>query len=383
MRRATIAIAVAFVALAARGARAQTLDLYQGTVIGSPRIVAMGGTVAAVSEDMTATLATPAAMAFRPPGATGWWDWDFYADTLLASRNTDLANSGFPASPDRPISAYAGGGCMYFGKWGFGLSGAGVNYGLPPSASGAPPTELMIAGSQFSVGRPFWDGRIGAGVSLAVAEFAIKQSQTVLFDMTAASFAGGVSLRLPATPWRAGVFGQLPTMSGAVTNNCADPTNCNGFVPPTAGKAPWQLGAGFAWRFGPTPWNEPGQTLFRDERALVVTADVVLIGPVPEGMSVPGFAAQTPQPSGRTADVLARVGAERELLPGRLRLRAGGYWEPERIEGRGGRIHGTLGAELKLFGFSFLSRERRIRIALAADFADRYQNIALSLGFWH
>ncbi len=118
MRRATITLTAALVALAAGRAGAQTLDLYQGTVMGSPRIVAMGGTVAAVSEDMTATLATPAAMAFRPAGATGWWDWDFYADTLLASRDTDLTNSGLPASPDRPVSAGAGGVCMYFGKVG-------------------------------------------------------------------------------------------------------------------------------------------------------------------------------------------------------------------------------------------------------------------------
>ncbi len=242
---------------------------------------------------------------------------------------------------------------------------------------------LSVSGSQVTVGRPFLDGRLGIGVSLAAADFWIKQGDTTLFDMTAASFAGGVSLRLPDKPWRAGLFGQLPTMSGTVTNNCADPTNCNGFVPPTAGEMPWQLGGGFAWRFGPTAWNEPGQTLFRDERALVVTADIALIGPVADGMSVAGFAAQMPQASGRTANVSARVGAEAELVPARLRLRAGSYWEPERIEGRGGRIHGTLGAELKLFGFSFLGRERRVRVALAADVADHYQNIALSLGFWH
>ena len=378
----TLAMA-ALVALVAGRARAQTLDLYQGTVIGSPRIVAMGGTVAAVSEDMTATLVTPAAMAFRPPGATGWWDWDFYADTLIASRNTDLTNSGLPAGDDRAVSAGAGGACMYFGKWGIGLSGAGVSYGLPPTAPGAATTTLAVNGSQLTVGRPFVDGRLGVGASLAVGEFSIKQGDTTLFDMTAASFAGGVSLRLPDKPWRAGLFGQLPTMTGSVTNNCSDLTSCNGFVPPTGGKMPWQIGGGFAWRFGPTVWNQPGQTLFRDERALVVTADIALIGPVAGGMSVAGFAGQMPQASGRTADLLARVGAEAELLPGRLRLRAGSYWEPERIEGRGGRIHGTLGAEFKLFGFSFLSRERRVRLALAADVADRYQNIALSLGFWH
>jgi len=383
MRRATITLTAALLALAGRRAGAQTLDLYQGTVMGSPRIVAMGGTAAAVSEDMTATPATAAAMAFRPSGATDWWDWDFYADTLLASRDTDLTNSGLPASPDRPVSAGAGGACMYFGKWGVAVSGAGVSYGLPPAAAAAPPMTLSVDGSQLTVGRPFVDGRLGLGVSLAVGEFSIRQGDATLFDMTAVSFAGGVSLRLPDKPWRAGLSGRLPTISGSVTNNCAEPTSCSGFVPPTAGEMPWQLGGGFAWRFGPSAWNQPRQTLFRDERALVVTADVAVIGPVTGGMSVAGFAAQMPQASGRTVDVSARFGAEAEVVPARLRVRAGSYWEPERIAGRGGRVHGTLGAELKLFVFSFLSRERRVRLALAGDVADRYQNIALSLGFWH
>ena len=144
-------LAMAMVALAAGRAGAQTLDLYQGTVMGSPRVVAMGGAVAAVSEDMTATLATPAAMAFRPLGSTGWWDWDFYADTVLTSSDTDLTNSGLPASPDRPVSAGAGGACMYFGKWGIGVTGADVSYGLPPTTAGATPTTLSVSGPQLTV----------------------------------------------------------------------------------------------------------------------------------------------------------------------------------------------------------------------------------------
>jgi hypothetical protein len=100
MRAGTLAVVVvaasASVLLAPARARAQTLDLQQGAVIGSPRIVGMSGTVAAVADDMTGTLATPAAMAFRPAGAVGSWDWGFYLDTLIASRDTDLANSGLP-----------------------------------------------------------------------------------------------------------------------------------------------------------------------------------------------------------------------------------------------------------------------------------------------
>jgi hypothetical protein len=42
-----------------------------------------------------------------------------------------------------------------------------------------------------------------------------------------------------------------------------------------------------------------------------------------------------------------------------------------------------MGVEWRLFKFSFWEKERRVRLALAADVAERYQNIALSIGFWH
>jgi hypothetical protein len=389
MRGATIAVLAIgamfmALALAPARARAQTLDLQQSAVIGSPRIIGMGGAVSAAAEDMTGVLATPAAMAFRPPGAVGSWDWDLYLDTLIASNDTDLTNSGLPAGPDRPIEAFAGGICLYVGKWGIGLSGAGVSYGLPPAATGAASTTLMSTGSQLAVGRAVLDGQLGIGVSIAAAEFTIKDGDTALFDMTGGSLAAGVLARPNGLPWRAALQARLPAITSAVTNDCAaDPTKCNGLVPPEHGQAPWQIGAGFAWRFGQTTWNEPTPVLFRDERALVLAADVAIVGRVPDGISVAGFAAQMQQPSGRSVTASARVGAEGEILPGRLRARAGSYWEPERIEGRGGRLHGTIGAELRLFRFNFWEKERRVRLALAADLAERYQNIALSIGFWH
>jgi hypothetical protein len=115
----------------------------------------------------------------------------------------------------------------------------------------------------------------------------------------------------------------------------------------------------------------------------VLAADVGVAGRVPDGTSVAGFAAQTAQASGRSTSVSARVGAEWEIIPGRLRLRAGSYWEPARIIDRGGRLHGTGGLEVRIFKFDFWDKERRLRLAVAGDAASHYQNIGLSIGFWH
>ena len=384
MRRAAIPILLAFpVALGATTAGAQTLDLYQNTVIGSPRIVGMGGTVAAAADDMTGTLATPAAMAFRPPGAVGSWDWDFYLDTLVASRDTDLANSGLPASPDRAIQAYAGGICLYLGKWGVAISGAGVSYGLPPAASGTAPTTLMADGSQLAVGRSVLDGQLGIGASLAIAEFAIKSGDTTLFDLTGGTLATGVLVRPTGLPWRAGLSARLPAATTDVTNNCPDPNDCNGFVPPMRGQSPWQISAGVAWRFGQMTWNEPNPGLFRDERALVLAADVAVVGPVTDGLASPGSRRRWSNRRGerrrRRRDWARRPSS---CLDG-CACASAPTGSPGRIEDRDGRLHGTTGAELRLFRFSFREKERRVRLALAADIAQRYQNIALSIGFWH
>jgi hypothetical protein len=387
--RIRIAFPIFLAALLARQAArppraaAQTLDLVQGTVVGSPRIVGMGGVVAAAAEDMTGILATPAALAFRPPGSSSGWDWDFYLDALVAPRDTDLTNSGLAAGADRAVQAFAGGACLYLGQWGVGISGSGVSFGLPPPAAGGPATELSTTSSHVAVARSAWDGQLGVGVSLAIAEFSIDNGDQNLFSISTFTFASGATWRPRGKPWRIGVSGRLPDLSSEVSNSCGDGASCNGFVPPVAGAAPWQVGAGFAWRLGELEWNQPRPALFRDERAVVLAAEVGVIGRVADGTSVAGVAAQMAQPSGRSLGVSARAGAEWEVMPGRLRLRGGSYWEPERIVGRGGRVHGTGGLEVRLFKFDFWDKERRVRIAVAGDVARHYQNIGLSIGFWH
>jgi hypothetical protein len=370
-------------ARAAAQATPGTLDLYQGTVVGSPRIVAMGGTAAAVAEDATGTLATPASVAFRPVGSTGSWDWDFYLDALASSRATDLSNSGLAADSTRAVRAFAGGLFFYFGRWGVGLSASGVEYALPPAAGATAPLTLTAQSSQLTLGRSLLGGRLGLGGSVIGGEFVVKEGAAALFDLAGAAAGVGLLWRPLSMPWRLGLAGQLPALTSAVSNNCATPTDCGGLMPPARAQNPWEVRTGIAWRFGSTPWNDPNPVLFRDERAVVVAADVALVGGVGDGISVAGFAAQTTQPSGRSANLSARIGVETELLPGRLRIRAGSYWEPGRIAGRQGRVHGTTGIELLLFRFNFRERERRVRLALAADVAVRYQNIALSIGFWH
>ncbi len=69
-------------------------------------------------------------------------------------------------------------------------------------------------------------------------------------------------------------------------------------------------------------------------------------------------------------------------MPGRLRVRAGTYWEPGLLEGAGGREHVTFGTEVMLFSFHAWGL-RRTQLTLTGDLAARYNNVGLSIGFWH
>ena len=123
-------------------------------------------------------------------------------------------------------------------------------------------------------------------------------------------------------------------------------------------------------------------TRFRDEHSLTITTDVLVTGDSPNAYGIEAFGLQQLQRSGRHSAISVRGGAEVEALPGRLRLRMGSYWEPERFVDQGGRLHFTFGMELRVFEF-WLIGTRRGRLSFTGDVASRYRNVAVSIGFWH
>ncbi|MHB8872472.1 MAG: hypothetical protein ACYC8T_02180 [Myxococcaceae bacterium] len=58
-----------------------------------------------------------------------------------------------------------------------------------------------------------------------------------------------------------------------------------------------------------------------------------------------------PEPAGHGTYVVARLGVEHDTVPGRLRLRAGTWFEPSPFEGQRQRAHVTGGADLRLGHF--------------------------------
>jgi hypothetical protein len=66
-------------------------------------------------------------------------------------------------------------------------------------------------------------------------------------------------------------------------------------------------------------------------------------------------------------------------------MRAGTYFEPSRFDGVPYRVHGTLGADVRLFSWDLfgLLEEFTLRAGASADVAERYLNVGLGVGLWH
>ena len=170
-----------------------------------------------------------------------------------------------------------------------------------------------------------------------------------------------------------------PRIEGAA----CDPNNCFGYILPERIEFPWNAGAGVAFHWGPTPWNRRIAEDFRDEKSVILGADALVSGPVAGGSGLEAFLEKRLQRSGGNASLSLRLGAEYEWIPGWLRVRGGTYWEPARFDDVSGRLHVTLGLDVRLWSFSLWGSRYRLRFSLAADAARQYGNTVLSLGFWH
>jgi hypothetical protein len=77
---------------------------------------------------------------------------------------------------------------------------------------------------------------------------------------------------------------------------------------------------------------------------------------------------------------------ESEVLPHILRLRAGSYYEAERVNLTPSRVHGTGGFDVRLFEWDVFGLVKPFdywQLSVAADAARAYLNTSFSIGFWH
>lgn len=358
------------------------IDLFEQPAIGSPRLIAMAGAVNSVAEGAAGLYTNPASAALRPQTKAEKFGWNLYVNSFVPVNGQDTNNNGQTVTSFRRSLLGGAGVLLQYGKWGLSLDGGYTAHEIAAQAGGGLGVRSLIA--HLGLARTFADDEISVGIGLrggALNVYTLEQEDT-LFTRGGLSGEAGAVWKPNERPFRLAVSGALPVYTGALSYTC-DPNNCAGYILPNDAIVPWQATVGAAWRFGPTPWNHKLEGAYRDERQLTVAVDLGITGAVDNGFGMEAFAAKQLQASGRGVTVTPRVGLESEVIKGWLRLRAGGYLEPSRFVDVGPRWHGTGGAEGRLFAFRLFGQERRVSLSIAGDFAARYKNAGVSLGFWN
>ena len=356
--------------------RDYAIDFYDGVAIGNTAWVGMGGAGAANIVGTAGTLINPSAPAVRLTTDTDDWSWDYHLDILTGKLSTDYDNNGL-------VTEDAGASLVTVG-----LGGRYHDWALAVTFTGqtAPVDAMLDAAAlrvRFALAKYFPARDIAVGVGVQTVAFAIGPSQgDDLFSITGTGLIAGITYvpRMRNFRLAGGIESQI--LGAEVTAGACDPEDCMGYILPRNVTSPARAVVGFAYRFAPTEWNQLVGGVFRDEHALTLTTDLLVTGNSPDAYGIEAFAMQELQRSGQHLVLSLRGGAEYELFPGRFRVRAGSYWEPSRFAGVDGRIHVTFGIELRVFEFDLWGR-RRGRLSFTGDVAERYRNVAASIGFWH
>lgn len=356
--------------------REYAIDFYDGVAIGNTAWVGMGGAGAANIVGTAGTLINPSAPAVRLTTDTDNWSWDYHLDVLTGELSTDYDNNGI-------VNKNAGASLVTLG-----LGGRYHDWATAITFTGqtAPVDETLNAEGirlRFVIAKYFPQRDIAVGIGVQTVTFNVGPEEgTELFSIAGTGVIAGATYVPRLRNYRIAGGIESRILGADVTTDGCDPENCMGYILPKNVVSPARGVIGFAYRFAPTEWNQLVGGIFRDERSLTLTTDLLITGNSPDAYGIEAFAMQELQRSGKSFAISLRGGAEYEWIPGRFRVRAGSYWEPQRFEGVSGRLHATFGIELRVFEFHLWGR-RRGRISFTGDVAERYRNVAASIGFWH
>ena len=362
--------------------RDYAIDIYEGVAIGNTAWVGMGGAGAALITGTAGTLINPSAPAVRETTDTSRWDWDYHFDVLSARASEDYDNNGIQVG-DGGAELFTAGLGMRIGNW---ASAITYSRQIAPIVNGTPtPDDDLDAKAErfrYVLARYIAGSDLAVGVGFQNVTFrVVPEGGDTLFSINGTGLVAGATWVPKMQNFRIAAAVESKILGADVASRC-DPENCMGYILPQNVVSSARVIGGFAYRFAKTPWNQLVPTRWRDEYALTTTADVLITGSAPNAYGIEAFGLQQLQRSGRHTAVSLRAGAEGEVIPGRLRLRAGGYWEPERFDDQGGRMHVTFGLEVRVIQL-WLVGSRRLRLSFTGDVASQYRNVVASIGFWH
>jgi hypothetical protein len=251
------------------------IDLYQGPVLASTRVIGLAGDTQ-----------NPAAPAVRVPWSNAHFDYDLgFGLTFPATiKNSDFFNSG--QRTDLPKATTSGGfvflnvaGNVQLGKWGFGVTADLQEYALNGASNVVQPANdqvvAQITVTHFQLARAFAEGQIIVGAGDRIATLAVQHRNGFTTTSTSFSTVGngyelGFLLRPNGEQFRIGGAYRSEVNSRASGDTVAEPFTA--LYLPERVTVPWDLDLGMAIQLGPRPlnprWVDPVDELERIKRFL-------------------------------------------------------------------------------------------------------------------
>lgn len=388
---------------APRATRPERLYLNPGVLMGSARVMGLGGAYVGIAEGMAGFTSNLAALAHRPPRLDRDWDVGVtlsWLDLPLAeAQGKDLDNDGF--ADDAPETLQVLGGVLVQYRH------LGIGFFVRSSQVAYCHTEACEADERIRVSliTTALAGAVALGRDDFILGFGIYSAQAIFNHRREGDWRYGdtglsldVLYRPHGRPYRVGVAVR-PQVVGPWRPEPEQAPVLAGRQLFSAVVSPAVLSLGVSWRFGEgaerynalspaarrhllegghfaevPPEDEPGAPTGR----WLLSAQADFISGAEDTVPVRAFTStQELTRIGARGMFQPRLGMEHETWPGRLRTRLGVFVEPSPFPERLPRPHLTGGFEL--FLFRYLDDWALIG---SFDVARRYSNFGVSVGFW-
>ncbi|MGB5697913.1 MAG: hypothetical protein WBM46_19835 [Polyangiales bacterium] len=251
-----------------------TIDLFRGPVIGTARMVGLGGAFVAIAEGVEGGLQNPAAVAHRQAQWPDWYDYWLAFSFTYPFDAGDFYNSGNVLDEQNQISDqnfffFIPGFSFQMWQAGIGLTidTQVTTVKVTPSGGGDPQTiRLGFPTYHIQFGYGFVDGQVIVGAGLRIMQERIKLGDRALgggqVGYKSLGFGGevGIMIKPNGKHWRIGasLYPKLTTSiyrGGFATVTPEGDLKAGDFFLPREGVDPWHGSVGFSWQFGPRPPN--------------------------------------------------------------------------------------------------------------------------------
>ena len=259
------------------------VDLYQGPVTNSTRVIGMAGAYEAIAEGSEGNLVNPAGAAIRQPWSYTHVDYDLGAGFALPSqfKRSDFFNSGtnrtnFATTKQDEFVFLDVEGDVQVGNWGVGAAVTLQQYGLQRTALPSTDATNQRFRAQFAIGllhiaRAFVRGQLLFGAGIRYTGLNILNQDTPTYDNQTLFTTQGLGVEF-GWLWRpfeqafrlgACVRSAVKTQAQAGSNIAKDTSGNPVLFPGTPDQMylpdkvalPWEWSLGMAVQFGARPFN--------------------------------------------------------------------------------------------------------------------------------